>query len=58
MQNDTSEYKTEELILNAEQVFGVKRECAAAALRLSKVNNVTKDEAEAIVKKFMNEEVI
>lgn len=58
MGKDTSEYDVQELILSSEQTFGVKKECAAAALQLAKVTKATKKEANDIINKFMRKEVI
>lgn len=50
-------YSASELADNAGKIFGVRRECVAAALRASGKAECTVDEAKEIVKKFLKREV-
>lgn len=50
-------YSIEELIMAAEATFKVKPEVVAAAMKLAGLKEATKDQAAAIIKKFIEKEV-
>lgn len=52
-----SVYTAEELAQNAKQIFGTRKECVAAALKVAKLNECTVSKAKEIVKEFLNKEV-
>lgn len=52
-----TQYTADELIAASEKVLGVPWECAAAAFKLAEKTVMSLDEAKAVVKKFMEQEV-
>lgn len=53
-----SVYTVEELSANAESLFGVRTECAIAALKAAAIKSCTISKAKEIIKKFMEMEVL
>lgn len=53
-----SVYTAEELAENAGNLFGVRTECVAAALKVAGIKECTVSEAKGIVEAFMKKEVI
>lgn len=53
-----SVYKAEELAENAKNLFGLRTECVAAALKVAGIKECTVSEAKGIVETFMKKEVI
>ena len=51
------QYTAEELASASEKALGVPRECAAAAFKIAGKTLLSLDEAKAVVKKFMEQEV-
>ena len=52
-----SKYTAAEFAANAQQLFNCLPDCVTAAFRVARVTEATKQDAEAIVKNFMNKEV-
>ena len=52
-----SVYTAEELANNAKNIFGTRKECVAAALKVANVTECTVSKAKEIVEKFLNKEV-
>lgn len=57
-QESESKYSQEELLLNVEALFGVKREVLLAALKDDQQEEYTVAEAQALIKAFMKRRVI
>ncbi len=55
---DQNMYSAKELSAAAEKIFGTRQECAAAALKAAGMKAATKEEAEKVIKIFLNKEVI
>ncbi len=53
-----SVYTVEELSANAEPLFGVRTECAIAALKAAAIKSCTISKAKEVIKKFMEREVL
>ena len=51
------QYTADELTAASEKALGVPRECAAAAFKVAGKTLMSLDEAKAVVKKFMEQEV-
>ena len=57
VQVEETKYSAAELIGAAEAAFGVKPEVVATALKVAKLSEATKAQAEAAIEKFMKKEV-
>ena len=55
--NNASIYTVRELAENAKALFNTMPECVTAALRFAGITSCTIEEAKAIVKNFLNQEV-
>ena len=55
---DQNVYSAVELSRAAEKIFGTRQECAAAALKAAGIKAATKEEAEKVIRNFLNKEVI